>query len=120
MAENKTTWTVIIAPYSLEAGRVGEPVGEPKKMAFPSHVEALIRLGTLIFGAAHRVPQQIAGQGNGYRIYCLSPDGQELPFNQLYKVVEEFMGEEGRAVLKKTVEDIERDYRLFDVFEKNA
>ena len=119
MAENNT-WTVIIAPYSLEAGRVGEPVGEPKKFLHPSHVQALIQLGTLIFGADHRAPQTIAGTGNGYRIYCLSPDGQELPYNALYKIVEEFMGEQGREALEKTMQEIERDYRLFDLFQKTA
>lgn len=107
-------WKTIVAPYSLEQGKVGEPVGRPMVWNHYSHIEALIHLGNLIFGAHWKKPYEIAGKGNSYRIYVESPEGEELPFNALYERVEKFLGTSGKAMLKQTVADIRRYRDLFD------
>lgn len=107
-------WHTVIAPYSLEKGHVGEPVGSPLKRPHPSDVEALIDLGTIIFGAHWKMPYRVAGRGNGFRLFVMSPEGEELCFNVLYRRVEDFLGEGGRPLLKRTMEDIGRYRSLFD------
>lgn len=60
---------VVISPYSLDRGKVGQSLGRDKVVSQHRSLGAAgDKLGSLISGNLSREPQAHAGIGNGYRL----------------------------------------------------
>lgn len=103
-------WKVVVAPYSLRGGEEGSR--GPTEWEFAHEIGALISIAHLTYGQNKGLPQRIAGPGNGYDIYATGPDGRKHTLQDMYRIVAEFMGTEGRDRLDKTMMEISRDGKL--------